>query len=38
MDNYIALAITRSQDQLHYGSNAIMIGIYDVSSLVNEDK
>ena len=30
MDDYIALAIPKSQDQLHHVANAIMTGINDV--------
>ena len=30
MDNYIALAILRSQDQLHHVAISIMTGIHDV--------
>ena len=30
MDNYIALAIPRNQDQLHHVANTIMTGIHDV--------
>ena len=30
MDDYIALSIPRSQDQLHHVANAIMTGIHDV--------
>ena len=38
MDDYILLAIPRSQDQLHHVANSIMKGIHDVFSLDKDDK
>ena len=38
MDDYIALAIPRSQDQLHHAANSIMTGIHDVFPSDKNDK
>ena len=38
MDDYIVLDIPRSQDKLHYVSNAIMTGIYYVFTPDKDDK
>ena len=35
MDDYIVLAIPKSQDQLHHIANAIMTGIHDVFPQIN---
>ena len=37
-DNYIALAIPGSQDQLHHAANAIITGIHDVFPPYKDDK
>ena len=38
MDDYIAFAIPRRQDQLHHAYNDIMTGIHDVFTLEKYDK
>ena len=38
MDDYIALDIPRSQDQLHNVENAVMTGIHDVFPPDKDDK
>ena len=38
MDDYIALSIPRSQDQLHHVFNAIMTGIHDFFHPDKDDK
>ena len=38
MDDYIALAIPRIQDQLHHVANTIMKGIHDVFPPDKDDK
>ena len=38
MDDYIVLAIPKSQDQLHHVDNAIMTGINDVFNPDKDDK
>ena len=38
MDEYIALAIPRSQDQLHHIANTITTGIHDVLPQYKDDK
>ena len=38
MDDYIALAIPRSQDQLNHVANDIITGVHDVLPLYKGDK
>ena len=38
MDDYIVLAIAKSQDQLHHVANAIITGIHDVFPPDKDDK
>ena len=38
MDEYIVLAIPKIQDQLNHVTNAMMIGIHDVSFPNRDDK
>ena len=38
MDDYIVLDIPKSQDQLHYVSNTMIIGIHDVFPPDKDDK
>ena len=38
MDDYIVLAIPKSQDQLHHVANAIMTGINDIPPPDKDDK